>query len=142
MNRKPAIIASGAIVVAMLIMSAWAWGQLPPGAKIPVHWAANGVPDRFADKIQAMFQLPLVAISLTMLFAVLPKLAAGRMHMAVGLLSEDALMTIWKGVWMACLLAVGGNHAATILPAAGAAPTTVVQIEIGLLFVIFGGYHL
>jgi uncharacterized membrane protein len=142
MNRKPAIIASGAIVIAMLIMSAWAWGQLPPGAKIPVHWAANGVPDRYADKIQALLQLPFVAISLAMLFAVLPRLAAGRMQMALGLLSEDALVTIWKGVWMACMLAVGGNHAATVLTAAGAAPTTVVQIEIGLLFVILGAYHL
>jgi uncharacterized membrane protein len=142
MNRKPAIIASGAIVIAMLIVSAWAWTQLAPGSKIPVHWGANGLPDRYADKIQALLQLPAVAIVLTMLFAALPKLAANRMHMAVGLLSEEALVTIWKGVWLACMLAVGGNHAATILPAAGAAPTTVVQIEIGLLFVIFGAYHL
>src|SRR5207253_9414250 len=130
-NRKTAILASGAIVIAMLIMSAWAWSQLPPGAKIPVHWAANGVADRYADKIQAMLQLPVVAIVLAMLFAVLPKLAAGRLHAALGLLSEDALLTIWKGVWMACMLAVGGNHAATVLTAAGAGPTTVVQIEIG-----------
>ena len=142
MNRKPAIIASGAIIIAMLIMSAWAWGQLPPGAKIPVHWAANGVPDRFADKIQALVQLPFVAITLAMIFAILPRLAAGRMHMAVGLLSEEALVTIWKGVWLACMLAVGGNHAATILPAAGATAGTIVQIEIGLLFVILGSYHL
>jgi uncharacterized membrane protein len=46
------------------------------------------------------------------------------------------------GIWMACLLAIGGNHSATVLIAAGGTATQVVQAEIGLLFVILGGYHL
>ncbi len=143
MNRKPAVIASAAIVLAMLIMSAWAWSQLPPGSRIPVHWGPNGVPDRFADKIQALFQLPVIACFIATLFAVLPKFAAGRMsQLSLGGLSEEALSSIWTGVWMTCMLAVGGNHGVTVLTAAGAAATTVVQTEIGLLLVILGAYHL
>ena len=143
MNRKPAVVASVAIVVSMLLMSAWAWTQLPAGARIPVHWGPNGTPDRYADQLQALFQLPIVACLIAVLFAILPRFATGRMG-SLGMLglSEGALSAIWSGVWMTCMLAVGGNHGVTVLTAAGAGPTHVVQTEIGMLLVILGSYHL
>ncbi|HZT09275.1 MAG TPA: SdpI family protein [Chloroflexota bacterium] len=143
MNRGPSIVASVAIVAAMIAMSMWAWMHLPPGARIAVHWASNGTPDRYAYKVQALLQLPIVACLVSVIFAAVPRALSGRLTRgALWGISEETYAGIWAGIWVTCLLAISGNHAVTVLMAAGAAPAMVVQTEIGILFIILGSYHL
>src|SRR5687767_5071973 len=49
-------------------------GPATPRRQDPRALGGEWRPDRYADKIQALLQLPLVAIALTMLFAMLPRL--------------------------------------------------------------------
>ncbi|MCX6024020.1 MAG: DUF1648 domain-containing protein [Chloroflexi bacterium] len=54
MDRKPGIIVSAAVIVAMLAFSGWAWGQLPADVSIPVHWGIDGTPDRSSGKFEGV----------------------------------------------------------------------------------------
>ena len=55
MIRTGLIWSAGAIAV-MLGTLYWAFGALPAGEQIPVHWGPDGTADRFADKDGALLE--------------------------------------------------------------------------------------
>lgn len=75
---KPIIIYSWAWVLITLGAAYWAWNGLPPDLdKFPVHWGADGVPDRFGSKSEVLIALVAMPISVILtfsIFAILPKL--------------------------------------------------------------------
>ena len=60
---KPLLIASGIVIVAMFALSWWAWGQVPAGAEIPVHWGVDGQPDRYGGKFEGLMLMPLIFLA-------------------------------------------------------------------------------
>ena len=64
---KPLLIASGIVIVAMFAVSWWAWGQVPAGAEIPVHWGVDGQPDRYGGKFEGLMLMPLIVLAVAAL---------------------------------------------------------------------------
>lgn len=52
----------------------WGWSSVPADMLIPVHWGMDGNPDRFDGPLEAFGVLPLIALALTGLFWVIPRL--------------------------------------------------------------------
>ncbi|MBI3976789.1 MAG: SdpI family protein [Chloroflexi bacterium] len=133
MNRKPALIASGAIVAGMLALSIWAWVQLPAGARMPVHWGIQGTPDRYGDKVEGLLVLPLIAVAVVALFALIPLIEPRRRNLERSHLAYTA-------VWIATVLVLAAIDVTVVLAALGQAVDipSVMAITIGLLFVVMG----
>ncbi|MCA9998617.1 MAG: DUF1648 domain-containing protein, partial [Anaerolineales bacterium] len=44
-NLRKLLGLTAVTLIIMLLVSAWAWGQIPAGAQLPVHWNAAGEVD-------------------------------------------------------------------------------------------------
>ena len=79
-----------------VIASAGVWGYTAtePGTQFPVHWGLDGRPDRFGNRFEAFFGLPLLALGLTVMFAVLPALDPRGDNLRR---SGPAYLTSWLG---------------------------------------------
>jgi uncharacterized membrane protein len=135
MNIKPALVVGGVIVAAMFVLSWWAWGRLPAGAQIPVHFDATGTPDRYGGRFEGLLLMPLISIGLLAMFAVIPRVEPRRQHL---LQSSKA----YFAVWMATMVVLAGVHAAAVLTALDYEVniTMVVLGLIGVMFVVIGNY--
>jgi uncharacterized membrane protein len=60
----------------MYAASATAWPRAP--ARLPVHWNAHGVADRFGGRLEALWLIPLIALALYALMRFLPRADPGR----------------------------------------------------------------
>ena len=60
MNRRGLVVFSSVVVGAMLLLSMWAWLQLPADAEVPIHWGADGEVNGYASKTVGLFLLPLL----------------------------------------------------------------------------------
>lgn len=129
------VLASAAIVGAMLLVSAWAWLQLPADAQVPIHWGPDGQPDDWADKTLGLFLLPAVAAGVATLLALIPRFEPRRANLAR---SSKAYGATWIGV----MLLLGGLHLLAVSVALGAELdlTRIVFIGTGILFVVIGNY--
>ena len=63
---------SGLILLAMLAATGYGWTTLPDGETFPVHWNADGEPNRYDDKAGALLVMPATALGLIAVFAVIP----------------------------------------------------------------------
>ena len=85
MNRRPMILFSAAVVAAMILLSAWAWTQLPAGAQVPIHWGLDGRVDAYAPRRSACSLLPVLTIGIAAVLRRHPALrAASRQPRALG----------------------------------------------------------
>ncbi len=73
MNLRPVAIAAVIATGVMLAMAAWAWGQIPAGAEVPIHWGLDGQPDGYASKEMALLFTPVLATGLAALLYLLPR---------------------------------------------------------------------
>ena len=123
------------LVAAMAGLSAWAWNAIPPTAQIPIHWGMNGEANGFAGRDQALLMVPLVALGLTLLFAVIPRIEPRRFNLAS---SAKFYLAAWIGTL--CLLAV--VHSAVVLNALhiGANAGEFVMPGVAILFILIGNY--
>jgi uncharacterized membrane protein len=135
MNRRPMILYSVAVVIAMLGISAWAWGQLPADASIPVHWGIDGQVDGYAPKTIGLLMLPLVAAGVAALLAVIPRFEPRRANLER---SGKAYGATWVGV----MTLLGLVHLLTVAVALGATidMPRLILIGVGALFVVIGNY--
>lgn len=101
-----------AAVAAMFLLTAWAWGQLPPDAQIPTHWNASGDVDQTSSKAFGLMFAPLLSLAMLALFTVLPAIEPRREHLEA---SATAYAVAWSGI--ALLLAL--IHAGIVLAAFG-----------------------
>lgn len=70
----------------------WGWISVPADTLIPVHWGLDGQPDRFGGPLEAFGLLPLIALALTALFVVIPRMDPLGRNIAE---APTAYHTIW-----------------------------------------------
>lgn len=131
-HRQAAVIA--AIVVGLMLVGAlWGLGHFSAGAHVPLHFGADGVPDRWSDAATGIFYFPGVGAFLWLLFAVIPRVDPRRKNLAR---SAQAYGLIWVAVTtliaflqgVATIYALGGTfNIARVVPTA-----------VGALFVVIG----
>jgi len=82
MKLRGATIASAALILGMLVYSAWAWAKLPAGARLTVHWSVFGRPNGGAAKPVTLLLLPAIAVVLVGVFLGLaPRIEPRRAHL-------------------------------------------------------------
>ncbi len=135
MTRRPLVILTLATVGIMAAISAWAWGQLPDDALIPVHWGIDGEIDGYAPKAVALTMLPLAALLLGGLFLVLPAIEPRRTNF-------ESSMKLYATIWVGVLALFVAIHVATVAIALGndVAMDRIVIGAIGALFVAIGNF--
>jgi len=135
MNRRPAAITSGAIVLFMLAVSAWAWPQIPDGARVPIHWGIDGQPNGWAPKWVALLITPGIAAVVAIVLGVIPAIEPRRSNLAR---SGKFYLTTWVGA----LLLLAAIHVVAISVALGAALDMgrITGIAVGLLFIVMGNF--
>lgn len=135
MNLRRPIAASAVIVGLMLAVGSYGWIRLPADAQVPIHWGPTGAVDGYADKTLGLFLLPLIAVGLTAMFWVIPRVEPRRTNLQR---SGKAFVAIW----MATLLLLGALQVMTVAVALGAAidVTQLVMIGTGGVFVVMGNY--
>lgn len=70
----------------------WGWTSVPAETLIPVHWGFDGQPDRFSSRFEAFGVLPIIALLLIGLLAVIPKLDPLGHNITA---APKAYLTIW-----------------------------------------------
>jgi uncharacterized membrane protein len=134
-NRRPAYLASAAVLLLICAVSAYAWMRVPADARIPVHWGLHGEVDRYGGKFEAFLVMPLAAAFLTALFAVIPLFEPRKLN----------LRRSWKAysaIWIATLALLFVIHVMLVLGALGYAIDMgrLVPILLGGLFIVMGNY--
>lgn len=113
-SRRAALTVTAAVLLAMVVASAWAWTRIPADARIPLHWQ-SGVPDRFGGRTEALLTAPVLAVAFAALFAALPWLARRfDVRWSVGGYTQ---------CWVLLMLVLGGVHAAILAVALGPSGT-------------------
>lgn len=127
---------SGAILAIMFALAAWAWMQLPADAELPVHWNAAGEADRFGGKFEGLLFMPLVALAMVLVLAVVPKIAPKGKNIEQ---SGKAYMVVWGGTLLLLFVTYISGLADTFkwftLPMGA-----TVNTALGLLFIVMGNY--
>lgn len=138
MIRK-GLIASVPLIAIMVAIAVYGWIATPAGAAIPVHWRLDGTPDRYGAKLEGFALLPAIALGLTALFAVLPRIDPRGANLQR---SPAPYLVAWIGVLailtaaqaMLTLVATGAvsaEESAALMP-------RVVVVAVSLLFVALG----
>jgi uncharacterized membrane protein len=134
-SRKPGLIASVVSIAFMVALSLWAWPQIPAGRQIPIHWDAAGNPNGYASKPVALFVLPVLALAIAVLLAVIPQFEPRRLNLAQ---SAKAYMAGWIGA----LVVLAGVQVLIVLAAVGrpANVVTIASLLAGGLLIVVGNY--
>ena len=132
MTYRRMTIASVIVAATLAIVAALALQRLPVGTQLPTHWNAAGEADRFADAGTALFTPVFLAIGLSAIFAVLPRLEPLQDRLDR---SRSLLTTAWAG--LLAIMAVIETMVAA--PAFGLhPPATLVLVAVGLLLIAVG----
>lgn len=132
---RKGILISAAAVGLMLVGSAAVWPFVPADRAIPTHWGIDGRPDAYGGKFQALLVLPLVALGLSVLLAVIPCFEPRSLHLAR---SAKAYLALWAVV-LGLLVVL---HGCLVAAALGVVPPvgTIAPVLIGVLFAVIGNY--
>lgn len=134
-NLKNILVLSGIILLAMVLISGYAWTQIPAGEQVCTHWNAAGECDQYGGKFMGLFLLPIVALGITCLLALLPRLEPRATNMAQ---SFNTYIIVWRVVLLFFLLL---HIVLTVsILGAGVNISTILPILIGILFMFIGNY--
>ena len=135
MNRRPMILTSIAIVALMLLVTAWAWPQLPADARVPIRWNADGQVDGWADETIGLLLLPAIAAGIAVMFAIIPLVEPRRRNL-------ERSATAYGAIWVGVMLLLGGLQLLIIGTALGGSfdMTRLVFVGTGALFFVIGNY--
>ncbi len=135
MNRRPLIIVTLAAVAIMAGISAWAWGQLPDDAQLPIHWGIDGEADGFAPKGIALTMLPVIALLVGGLLAIVPAIEPRRTNL-------ERSMKLYSAVWVAVMALFVGIHGAAVAIALGndLPMDRFILGAVGVMFVVIGNF--
>ena len=81
MKLRPVVIVGSAAVIGMLILSAWAWPQIPDGAQVPIHWGIDGTPDGYGPKWLGLLGIPILTVLVVALLLVIPRFEPRRANL-------------------------------------------------------------
>jgi uncharacterized membrane protein len=105
------VLLSIPLLIVMAALTVYGWLITPDTAQLPVHWDWAGRP-RFAGKAEALSIMPIFAVAVVGLFALLPFLAPRRENIER---SPTPYLTAWIGL-LGLLTAI---QATTVFAAAG-----------------------
>ena len=135
MKLRPLTIIVVASVLAMLAISAWAWGRVPDDAQVPIHWGIDGQPNGYAPKWFGFLFTPALGLVLGSVFLAIPRIDPRREHLVA---STRAWVAI-TGSAMVLLLIVHSAVVATVLGATFDMGR-VVAVVVGGLFAVIGNF--
>lgn len=135
MNRRPMLIFSVVVVLATLVVSAWAWGQIPDGAEIPIHWGLDGQPNGYAPKAIGLLILPAMVAAVAAIFAAIPRFEPRRANL-------ERSVKPYGAMWIAVVTLLGLIHLLTVGVALGAQldVARLALLGVGAVFVVIGNY--
>ena len=127
------LLVSGIALLAMLVVSAYAWVRIPAGAAVCTHWNAMGQCDGWGSRAQALLLMPAVVAAISVLFAAIPRIAPRANHIAQ---SRQA----YTVVWLAMLAFFLVFHVTLTLDNLGHAIdiAVIVPVLTGALFIAVG----
>jgi uncharacterized membrane protein len=133
MSRSSAAKLTGALVVLIFAASLAVLLELPAGARIPIHFSANGEEDGWARAAFGLFMIPALMAAIWLLILILPQIDPRGKNL---LRSGSAYGTIW----VALILMLCVSQALIIATALGA-QLDVTRIRVaaaGLMFIAVG----
>ncbi len=141
MNRKLGVVVTAAAFLWMLGLVAWAWTQLPPEGHVPLHWNAQGIPNRYGTRTEALATLAvpvLITLLVGVLLAVIPSIEPRRHNLAL----SGRPYTV---VWIAVMVFLAGTSTVTTFATVGRMAATLsmgrlTPVAVGALLVLIGNY--
>ena len=135
MNRKPGLIASALSIAFIGAVTLWAWPQMPEGRQLVIHWDAAGNPNGYASKGWALLLLPILALAIALLLAVIPPIEPRRVNLAR---SGKPYLAAWIGT----MVVLAGAQLLIVLAAVGhpANVVTIASLLVGGLLIVIGNY--
>jgi uncharacterized membrane protein len=134
-NVRPYLTTAALVVLGMLLVSLWAWPQIPADAQVPIHWGIDGRANGWAPKPIALLGLPLLTVGLALLLAFAPRLDPRYANV-------QRSATAYWAIAFGSLALLAVVHVAAILVATGRSVNigTVVSVAVGVLFVVVGNF--
>jgi uncharacterized membrane protein len=135
MKLRPLAVVAVASVVAMFAISAWAWGQVPDDAQIPIHWGIDGRVNGYGPKWVGFLLVPAIGVVLGAIFLGLPRIEPRREHIV-------ASTRAWVATTSSVMLLLLVVHAAVVASVLGATfdMGRVFGVTIGGLFLVIGSF--
>jgi len=132
---RPILVAGAIVTVVMLAITAWAWGQIPADAQIPIHWGPSGEANGYASKEVGLLLLPALTLGIGALLAWIPGIDPRQSNI---LRSQPA----YRAITYAVLLFMLVMQVAIVLTATGrdVDMARIVSVGVGVLFVVIGNY--
>ncbi len=135
MKLRPLTIVVVISVLAMLAISAWAWGRVPDDAQVPIHWGLDGQPNGWAPKWVGLLLTPALGLVLGGVFLTIPRFDPRREHLV-------ASTRAWVAITGAAMLLLLAVHALVIALVLGATIDLgrLLGVGIGLMFAVIGNF--
>jgi len=135
MKSRVILVIAGVVFLGSLAVSLWAWGQIPDGAQIPIHWGVNGEANGYAPKAVGLLLMPAIIAVLGIVFGAIPYLDPRRDHQ-----ERSTTSRLW--IMGAAIVVMGAVHVAATLTVVGAPIEIgrVVVIAVGGMFIVIGNY--
>ena len=132
MKTKGLVIASLALVTAMVVFAFVTTARLPADAVLPTHWDAAGKPESYSPALHALLFPPGTVLLLTVLFAWIPRLEPLQDRL-------EGSAPVLRAVWIGILLLFVLIELAIGLPAYGiTVPANIILIGVGVLLFALG----
>jgi uncharacterized membrane protein len=133
MPNRTAAVTTGVLILGMLGSALWTLFLLPEGAKVPIHYAAGGIPNHWAPAGLALFLFPGIAVVMWLIRAALPQIDPRGRNLVR---SAKAYGTIW----VAATVLVTFFQAHMIAEALGVTMNTAgfVVAALGGFFIVVG----
>jgi uncharacterized membrane protein len=135
MNLRLPLLLSFVVVALMAAISAYAWVVLPPDAQLATHWGLDGKVNGHMGKTMGLIVVPAIALLVTLLIAVVPRLEPRRENLIA---SRKAFLAFWMSA-LAVLAVAHGAIVATALGFALDTPATVMA-AVGLMIAVGGNF--
>jgi uncharacterized membrane protein len=118
----------------MVAISLWAWGQVPAGTLVPIHWGVSGKADGFAPKEVALWMIPPIVVFVSFVFdlAIRKEQNSENMEKSLAVAGASMFGTLALMVVVHALIVFGATG--QIMPVA-----QVVSAGVGLLLTAVGG---
>lgn len=131
-NPKASLVSAGFILL-MAAAGVWGWLQLPPDARVAVHFAADGTPNGWMAPFPAFFVMPGMAMLLWLFLLVMPRLGPRAANLT-------RAPRAYGVVWMLPALIAVPVQLLILAPALGLSwsPLRLMPASIGLIFILLG----
>ena len=132
---RSAFILIAVVLVAMFVVSFYAWQRLPAGGRIAVHWGVNGQPDRYGSKFEGLLLIPLMTLGIAGIMLLMPLIEPRRLHLKLSLKAYIVIIS-------AIIVLMLGLYLITVLHALGWQVNVMrsVCVGVGVLFILIGNY--